>query len=143
MNSIFVHCRPKALTALLLCGVLLSVGCGPSGPTLVPVKGKLTVNGQPYDPKTQEEVMVILHPTDGTGTTFPAVFADDGSFFVPGVEQRGVPPGKYKIALDRYENPDKQPVLVPPAYRGANTKMERDIQPDKGDLGAIEVMTPP
>ncbi len=131
------------LGALLLGGTLFS-GCNSSSGKYVPVTGKFTVKGQPYDPATQEDVMLIMYPTSGSSeTTYVAVNEPDGSFTVPGVEQQGVPPGKYKISLERTSDNRKQPVVVAPALKGRQSTLEKEILPGNGDLGTIELTQAP
>jgi len=51
----------KATVIVLLAGLLLAAGCGRSGgPTLAPVSGTVTYNGQPLEQGT-----IIFHPPKG------------------------------------------------------------------------------
>lgn len=88
--------RRGVLCALFLCALLAAQsGCGPSGPTTVPVKGSVTKDGQPL-----ALVVVTLMGTDGdyvpTGETdssgnFEIALAPSG--------KKGAAPGKYKVIL--------------------------------------------
>lgn len=93
---------------LILPGLILAlfvVGCGGgSNAELVPVGGKLLVDGEALD-----GVTVTFHPVDaenslgGSGTTDSA-----GAFTITSFEQNepGLPPGKYSITYSRMRLPD-------------------------------------
>lgn len=93
---------------LFVPGVILVfsvVGCGGAKEPLVPVGGKLLVDGQPLD-----GVIVSFYPDakakdhlGGTGTTDAA-----GAFTVMNLDQNkpGLPVGKYTLAYSRRRLPD-------------------------------------
>lgn len=79
-----------------------AVGCGPSGPKLVPVKGIVTLDGQPLGSKT---LLFIPESTTG-GLGAGATTKVDGSYeliaVVPGTvtDQIGCPAGSYKVTVN-------------------------------------------
>jgi hypothetical protein len=88
------------LMGLTLC-VVLSACSG--GPRLVKVSGKLTNHDKPYQVVQGEMRPIITFvPMDPKGAyDKPAAEFNttDGTFIVPGRERRGVPEGKYRIAI--------------------------------------------
>jgi hypothetical protein len=100
--------RTFASLLLLIAGVMLISGCGGSS-NAVWVKGKLLKGGARYAPPEGHLVsvtFVAMEIQDRAGKTlksnepFEADYKDeDGSFTVPGQEGRGIPPGKYRIAV--------------------------------------------
>lgn len=85
-----------ASLALFLC-----VGCGPSGPELVPVTGKVTLDGQPLGLKN-----IYFSPEEGTsGAGAGGNSKADGTFELLAVvggaveDLKGAPVGKYKVVV--------------------------------------------
>lgn len=86
-------------TTLCSLFALLAVGglsCGPSGPTLHPVRGTVFFDGQPAEGAT-----VILDPVSGGGTDKPSgTVAADGSFTVTTHPHgSGAPAGEYAVLV--------------------------------------------
>jgi hypothetical protein len=82
--------------ALLLC-----IGCGPSGPELVPVTGMVTLDGQPLGLKN-----ISLYPETGTASggaggnskadgTFELIASVGGAV----VDMKGAQVGKYRVVV--------------------------------------------
>jgi len=137
------HRRPHTvaiLTALALCTALL-VGCGKDdgagGPRVKP-KGRILKGGLPLqftenpnsrlppgDPGMQ--VLFIKVGTADAGTEIPAKIIDakDGTFELTGGDGKGIPPGRYRIAVIL------APVGGTDVFKGkfdkTNSKIERDI----------------
>ena len=95
------HLAPIVLVLVLL------PGCGGSG-HYVWVTGKLLQGGAPYKaPEGQSASLtfVAIETQDASGRTikntdqYQADLEDDGSYKVPGPEGKGIPPGKYRIAV--------------------------------------------
>ena len=101
--------RRAAATAAV---ALLAAGCAGK---YVPVSGRVTLAGQPYPmhPSGDEELAVFLlglKPTGERTEYFYSAMADKaGSFVVYGPERKGLPPGKYRVALNSN--------FVPPGVR--------------------------
>jgi hypothetical protein len=98
------------LAALAVLTGLAASGCGSGG--AIRVKGTVTNNGQPLSVSDKGMVQVIFIPDDPekAGDTYPANVNPDGTFEVPGKEGKGIPPGKYRVAvrqLDPYPTKDK------------------------------------
>jgi hypothetical protein len=91
-------------------GLLASaVGCGSSEPGLVPVRGKVTLDGGPW-PKEGTINFTPAGTAEGADPSKSrpgsAKFATDGSFTAGSFEEGdGLFPGTYKVALDCLETP--------------------------------------
>ncbi|HBJ34195.1 MAG TPA: hypothetical protein DDZ51_05405 [Planctomycetaceae bacterium] len=91
-------------SALLLSAVL---GCGESTPTLVPLTGTLTLDGQPLPFKS-----LMLVPADGTPGHGAGGYSDgQGNYqlraIMPGAlkDFPGCPPGKYQVVVTEPQIP--------------------------------------
>lgn len=98
----------------------VAVGCGGGKETLVPVEGKLLVDGQPLDGVVVTFIPdVKINRRGGSGTTGPT-----GVFEVTDLDQNlpGLPAGKYTVAYSRKRLPDgsaaAEPVEGKPADPG-------------------------
>ncbi|WP_254513129.1 hypothetical protein [Anatilimnocola floriformis] len=83
------------LTAATLGLALLAMltACGPSGPPVIPVQGKVTFGGVPW-PKPATLDFTPTKPAPGMpGKTITTVAAADGSYLVQ------LPPGEYVISI--------------------------------------------
>ena len=101
--------RTRHLVLALSIGLLAaSPGCGGSGKT-VWVTGKLLKGGAPYDPPQDQLVnvtFVALEVQDASGKTAQTgdmytaeIDQETAAFEVPGPDRRGIPPGKYRVAV--------------------------------------------
>jgi hypothetical protein len=68
-------------------------------------KGRVVKSGAPITLKPGEDLGVFFYPIDAGGnlgrTVYPALFrAEDSSFRVTGSDRRGMPPGKYRVAVE-------------------------------------------
>ena len=77
---------------LLFLGVCLT-GCGARSEPLGVVTGRVVHQGKPVSGGT-----VIFQSADGR-TSIRAPLADDGTFRMETFDQKGLPPGKYRVAV--------------------------------------------
>jgi hypothetical protein len=99
--------RPDPTIAATLSLALLFTGCGSSN--AVRVNGKLLKGGVGYSPPEGHRVSVIFYAMEvrgsgdkavGTNEPFQAQFnPKESTFEVPGPDGRGIPPGKYRVAV--------------------------------------------
>jgi hypothetical protein len=90
----------STLLASGLLALVVAGGCS-KGPPVHVVKGTLLQGGKPVLPGKDGITMVFL-PVEATGQTYPAEFNnEDGTFTVNGPDRKGIPPGKYKVTIDR------------------------------------------
>jgi len=112
--------RIHALSALLLSLPVLA-GCGVSPPALVPVKGKLTLNGRPLKGAT-----VVFTPDRAKGGRGPQSFAvttDDGTFTLGTKDGPGAAAGWHLVTV---APPANDPDLL--------TLMEKYLDPERAGL---------
>ena len=69
-------------------------GCGPGGPSTVPVKGKVLHNGQPLS----EGTVTFVPETAGQPEPVGSIGAD-GSYQLATGDKPGAPVGKYKVVV--------------------------------------------
>jgi hypothetical protein len=91
-------CRSLAV-GMLAC--LLLAGCGAKEVT---VTGKLLVNGQPFKPKSPEDLQIILRPKDPKGVMCLAEVAMDGTFKVQGPTGNNLPVGAYRVEIAAFSD---------------------------------------
>jgi len=107
--------------------VCMLAGCGGDpqiGGKVYPVKGKLTVNGQPV-----ANVSVNLYPVDKGGAVASGTTKADGTFQVFNADAReGAMAGKYKVVL--HQNQDKAAAQA--AYGAASAGNGAAGGPTKG-----------
>jgi hypothetical protein len=132
--------------------VLAAAGCGGDGLRRVSIQGKVTAKGG----APVANATVLFSPQAGTkgeggiGTTNA-----EGAFTVTGSRQgaSGIVPGKYKVTVSRFVNPDGSSVdretfkeaenpfafeSVPRPYSGPDSPLEVTI-PDQGGAVAVEI----
>lgn len=135
----------------LIAVIMLSavVGCGESGPTLVPLAGAITLDGQPLPFKS-----LMLIPTDGTPGHGAGGYSDgQGNYqlraIVPGAVKDfpGCPPGKYQVVVSEPQVPISDADFAEPAAQvvaesdePAPAIMLLDMAPKKPVKGAIPSM---
>lgn len=100
--------------AMVFC--FISGGCGPAGPNLSPVKGTLTIDGQPAD-----NVMITLSPMDAKLSPASGQ-VKAGSFTLSSGAQgtAGAAPGKYKVVLTQQASLSSEEAAA--AYGGKGAK---------------------
>ena len=86
-------------TLLPVLFVLAAAGCGSKGPVLVPVTGKVFVNGKPA-----EHAVVVLHPLTASDLPKPrGTVSADGSFtLTTHTTGDGAPPGEYRVTVEQW-----------------------------------------
>ncbi len=88
-------------TAVLVVG-LAAAGCGPQ---MLQTKGRVLQGGAPLRPGPEEIVRVTFVPLPADGQPardyyVAAYDPDAGTFRVVGKDGRGMPPGKYRVAVE-------------------------------------------
>ncbi len=101
-------------TALFIAAV---TGCGDSGPLLLPVKGKVTIDGKPAT-----EGGVIFKDVNKPTVQFAGAIEPDGTYSMIYGRRHGAPLGKYRVAVivtDTKKRPDGQPTGLPKTLSNA------------------------
>jgi hypothetical protein len=86
---------------------LAAAGCG--GDQKLQTKGKLMKGGKPFIPAAEEQIRVTFVPILPSGGPprdhYHAVFnRDDATFKSAGKDLKGMPPGKYRVAVEYKKN---------------------------------------
>ncbi len=105
-----LHRLGQTLIGALLVGALMA-GCAPQGEKVVRVKGRITQAGQPLEVQGRDlglgSVQVLFYrigddgkqDTNGEGGPVD----ENGYFTVLGRDGRGIPAGKYRIAVRQWD----------------------------------------
>lgn len=106
--------KPRRRADLLLIGLALlpwtGLGCGAAEeprPEVHPVKGSITINGEP-----PEGALLVFHPANGAefderGTRPRATVEPDGQFSVTTYQDGdGIPTGSYDVTVLWFDDPD-------------------------------------
>ena len=118
--------RSLLLFSLCLC----VVGCGGGGGG-VSVKGKVTNKGTPLKVSDKGMVQVTLIPADKPeANKFTGNVGADGTFTVTSPDGKGVPKGKYKVAVHQWD-PYPRVDLLKGKYSDTKTTLVRDIDEGK------------
>jgi len=118
-----------------ICGVLLVAAClagGCSGSKQV--NGKITQGGQPMTLSDKGMFILSFNPENATAPTYNATTKPDGTFTIVGPENKGIPPGKYKVnlqAMDPYSPSGGTDKLGGKYVPGKSTLV---VEIGKGDL---------
>jgi len=124
-------------------------GCGSSGDRLVPVSGRVLVDGKPA-----AGAAIVFHPADAANGTHPVAQADaNGDFRLTTIRSGdGAAPGAYRVTLTWYVSPprkkglegEESPVrnLIPDKYaRSESTPISTTIHSDTNEPVRIEIST--
>lgn len=140
------HRRRASLAATLALAAFGSLGCGGEGPALVPVKGKVLLNGQPLTTGN-----VTTMPPSGRGAFGP--IQSDGTFELTSGREAGALVGLHKVAVVAVEGeafqgaeaPATGPAksLVPQRYNNPETsKLTIEVKADGENAPVLELTTP-
>jgi hypothetical protein len=118
--------KPSAFWTAALCLLVLS-GCGGDG--RLNAKGRIVKGGAPFTVPEGEYVRVIFFPVTSDGqppknTYIAAYDRADGTFKAVGPDGKGIPPGKYRIALEHLR---KKQDLFRGAFDGDRSPVVRDV----------------
>jgi hypothetical protein len=100
-----LHSRMQSAWTIFTVALLTSIGC--SGPTVVPVTGKVTLKGQPLAKAT---VTFIPTGVEGGATSVAVSFTDaEGKFTLQtrlgSGDKMGTVPGTYRVAVSKFVPP--------------------------------------
>lgn len=103
--------KTVGLWTVLILSSLIS-GCGPSGPTLYTVRGKVTHNGKPM-----AKLYIVFQPDDPLKAAESiALTEDDGSYEMSIGSTPGVFPGEHTVTADDPRRPDGLKISTEPDY---------------------------
>jgi hypothetical protein len=85
----------------VLLAIVLTQGCGPSGPTTIPIRGEVYFKGAPL--KEMPQGLVHYIPKSSDGRQASGRLQPDGSFVLTTFQSGdGVVPGEYDIVVSAY-----------------------------------------
>jgi hypothetical protein len=125
------------LTILLLAALVAAEGCnrGPAVPTfkVTPVKGTVKVNGAPL---ADADVRYHYEGTPPTGYLGSAGKTDaSGNYEIMTNDQKGVPPGRYKVTVSKWTDRKGEPLKL-------NPEEGMDLEQAKSSGAAVEFIPP-
>jgi len=90
--------------ALAICGICTVAGCGRGDGKLL-ITGKVVRGGTAFTVPAEEYVRVTFFPMSDDGgppkNTYAAAYnVSDGTFQAVGGDGKGIPPGKYRVAVE-------------------------------------------
>lgn len=137
-----VNPLPRFAPGVLLAGVLFCLtSCGPSGPKLYPVRGKLT-----FDGVAPAGATVVLEPVGGGKERPTGVVAADGTFTLSTYPHGdGAPAGEYKPLFTWYPEDAREQTnpksKLPDRYATAGTSPVPTVTVNAGptELAPIEL----
>jgi hypothetical protein len=126
------------------CLILLALVAGCGG-DLVKAKGKLLKDGKPFVPGEKEAVRIVFVPVDRVEgkeqNMYPAEFKpEDGTFKVVGSTGTGLPPGKYRVAIELARGKDRVDVLKG-KFAPGNSPIVREVK-NSSDVLVIDLDNP-
>jgi len=120
--------RIPALASALVIALVTLAGCEGAR---IPAKGKVLANGNPLKLSDKGVLTVTFYAEDDKEATnpFPTIVDQkEGTFTVSGKEQRGLPPGKYRIAVTAVDPYPSGKDLFNDKYKGKNTDIVKDVK---------------
>jgi len=117
------------------CIIVLGVACLATGCAgNVKPNGKIVKGGQPFALGEKTGVFVLAFiPTSGdTSKMYNATTKHDGTFTIVGPENKGIPPGKYKVQLQAMDPYPSKDILGGKYAQGASSPLEVDV--GKGEV---------
>ena len=130
--------RP-VLVFILAFFCLLAVGCG-SGK--LKLQGRLLKKGEPYVPAETETVHLTFFPDGDQAEQGPyqaEVNRKDGTFRVVGLDGKGLPPGKYRAAMQIMKN---RKDILKGAYGKTGSPFSIDVTDATKEV-TLDLDTPP
>jgi len=118
-----------AASTSLVVSVLVA-GCGPSGPTVVPIRGEVHFQGEPL--KNVPQGLVHYLPSTAEGRQASGRIQPDGSFVLTTFQKAdGVVPGEYNITVSAYTTQPELTREQVEARAGAGIAPPRLLIPEK------------
>jgi len=119
-----------ALGLLSVSLVCLS-GCGAAN---VKPSGKVVKGGEPFVLGEKGMFVMSLIPESDAKTNYAVETKPDGTFTVVGPARNGVPPGKYKVAVEAMDPYDKKVDKLGGKFTAAKTSLLVEVKGEKDAL---------
>jgi hypothetical protein len=126
----------RNLSAFLSVALCLFVLSGCSGDGRLNAKGRIVKGGAPFTVAEGECVRVIFFPVTSDGqpphnTYIAAYKRADGTFRAVGPDGKGIPPGKYRIALEHLK---KKQDLFRGTFDGERSPIVREVTDGSNEI---------
>jgi hypothetical protein len=141
--------RLRLILAMIIAPLVVSPGCGEST-NHVWVTGKLLKGGASYAPPKDQQVYVTLvglEIQDKSGNTIKSgepfwaeVDQESGTFFVPGTDGQGIPPGKYRVAVTQKMEREAFNAKKPDPKKRAKLDREADLLANRFGVGTSPII---
>jgi len=136
MRSTFLgRVSPSVLMSCLACGcgLLAVTGCSESKRPLgelIPVKGKVLVDGTPV---TEGTVTFVPFDKDSDLPTPGAKIQADGTYTLTTDGQPGAPEGKYRVRIEPGASSMKAKLQIKPIYSGKRSPLTLEVAKNRPD----------
>src|SRR5262245_27284029 len=130
------HGRVGVLVAALAVSTVALPGCGPSGPKLYPVRGKVTLK----DGSAVKYGHIILHADATKGNTTKEISQGtirNGEYTIMTGAREGAPPGAYRVSIEAADEVDENNPYFTKWFAD-----EKYVNPDTSKL-SMEVVEKP
>lgn len=134
----------KRIYSLAFVFVLALSLCGCNGEVMLRTKGKLIKDGADFVPKVDDYLQVTFIPVLDDGSPpldlyYADVDQDTGIFMPAGKNKKGMPPGKYQVAVELMRNKKD---LFGGKFNTENTPYVVDVDPETEEI-VIDIDHPP
>jgi hypothetical protein len=122
--------RRISLAGVVLASVLAAAGCGPSGPTTIPIRGEVIFQGKPL----RDVPFGLVHylPKTAEGRQATGRLQPDGTFELTTFKNAdGVVPGEYDVVVAAYSGQTEMTREQVEASAGAGIPKARQLIPEK------------
>jgi len=125
--------RVFPLAALSAFALSACIGCGSSGADtaakLIPVKGKVTVKGEPLSAGT------VRFEPDDFGRPASGNLKSDGTFVLSTLKEGdGVVAGHHRVSITNFDPKSKAGALLKKYYATTKTQLEADVSAEKTEF---------
>jgi hypothetical protein len=133
---------PRLLTVIAVALTFFAAGCGGDG--LLRTQGKLLKDGKPFVANEGEYIHVIFVPIRSDGKPpenhyVAEVDQSTGEFKPAGAQLKGMPPGKYRVAIELMK---KRKDLLKGKFDEVNSPFVVDVDKDTKEI-VIDLDKPP
>ncbi len=126
----------RFVARLIVCLVVVTIGCGRGGPTYSDVHGKVTLDGSPLTFKS-----IYFAPEPGTqGMGAGAITLEDGSYKLLAIaagatrDIQGIQAGSYRVVVAEPMIPRSKQKIPPPYTKKESTPLQVEVGKEGGEI---------
>lgn len=120
-------------------------GCGGQGNRGVKVQGRLLESGQPIKFLPNEDIRISFSSEGAEGSqavgASGVVKPGDGSFTITGRDNKGIPPGNYRISLSSSVEGGRDDNRFEASVNRKNPPLIAEVGPEDGQSFTIDIAT--